>query len=185
MIVLSVDDPDDMATWHTFWNKIWGRASLPEPPARDGAEALAYLKRTTRDWPAVWQAQVDGTPDDDTENVTCFIDEMKYWVPVPFPGSGGGRVTLAGDAAHPMLIYRGQGLQHAIVDAVNYVDALVRIRDGQHGDDSDKIMEAYGAEVVERGAKAVTQSVQEATLAMDLESVGKMMMARQGHGKSA
>jgi 2-polyprenyl-6-methoxyphenol hydroxylase-like FAD-dependent oxidoreductase len=36
----------------------------------------------------------------------------------PLPSWGAGRVTLIGDAAHPMLPHTGQGAAQAIVDAV-------------------------------------------------------------------
>jgi 2-polyprenyl-6-methoxyphenol hydroxylase-like FAD-dependent oxidoreductase len=80
-----------------------------------------------------------------------------------------------GDAAHPMLPYRGQGFQHAVLDAHLIVEAL------QKGEG----LEAYNIEMVERGAKAVAQSLQEAELSVDLEGVKKSLMARQGFERTA
>ena len=37
-------------------------------------------------------------------------------------------ITLAGDAGHQMLPHRGQGLNHALQDAVHFVDALASVR---------------------------------------------------------
>ncbi|KAK1753678.1 hypothetical protein QBC47DRAFT_462450 [Echria macrotheca] len=177
-----VDDPEDKSTWTTFWVKIWrkGLASFPDPPSstRSGQEALAYLKKTTKNGLAPFQNQIDWAPEDGS--TVAFIDEMKTWTPfLPFD-THEGRVTLAGDAAHPMLVYRGQGFQHAIVDASNYVDALLKI---QAGGDREEIFNAYNAEMVERGAKAVEQSLKEAELSFDPESILKMTMVRRGHGK--
>jgi 2-polyprenyl-6-methoxyphenol hydroxylase-like FAD-dependent oxidoreductase len=95
----------------------------------------------------------------------------------------GGRITLAGDAAHPMLVFRGQGFQHAVLDAERYVQALISVRDGKSK--REKAVHAYTAEVVERGAKAVRQSLSEAELSMDLESVQKMLLAKMGHARTA
>jgi len=181
MVVMYVDDPEDKATWTTFWVKIWRRGVFPDPPANQGKEALAYLKETTTNLVEPFQSQIDWTPVEDG-NAVCFIDEMKTWEPVGTLESHGGRVVLAGDAAHPMLVYRGQGFQHAIMDADNYVDALTKVRDG--GEAKETVFATYNKEMVERGGKAVVQSLQEAELSMDLESVNKMLMVRQGHGKS-
>ncbi|KAK4450213.1 hypothetical protein QBC34DRAFT_77606 [Podospora aff. communis PSN243] len=178
--VMYVDDPEDKSTWTTFWVKIWKRGVFPDPPANQGREALAYLKETTKNLVEPFQSQVDWTPLEG--DAVCFIDEMKTWEPFGTLESHSGRVALAGDASHPMLVYRGQGFQHAIVDADNYVDALIKIRDA--GETKEAVFAAYNEEMVERGAKAVVQSLKEAELSMDLESVNKMLMVRQGHGKS-
>jgi 2-polyprenyl-6-methoxyphenol hydroxylase-like FAD-dependent oxidoreductase len=175
-----VDDPEDKSTWTTFWVKIWRRGVFPDSPASQGLEALAYLKETTKNLVEPFQSQLDWTPSDGS--ATCFIDEMKTWTPIAPLESHDGRVALAGDAAHPMLVYRGQGFQHAVVDADNYVNALLKIRDG--GESREAAIAAYNDEMVPRGATAVEQSLKEASLSMDLESVKKMMMARQGHGRS-
>jgi hypothetical protein len=45
-------------------------------------------------------------------------------------------------------------------------------------------MTAYDSEMIERSAKAVKQSLQEAEYSMNLETVGKMLMVKQGHGRS-
>jgi hypothetical protein len=51
--------------------------------------------------------------------------------------------------------------------------------------DRKAIMSAFDAEMIERTAKAVKQSLQEAEFSMNEETVSKMLMATQGHGRSA
>jgi len=170
--------PDDLSDWTTFWVKIWRKSLSPLPEGvRSGQAALDHLKATTRRLADPFQSFVDWSPD----GSECFIDEMKTWVPRPFDNRD-GRVTLAGDAAHPMLIYRGQGFQHAILDASQYLDALVKVSEGAGG--RAEAVSAYDADMIERGAKAVQQSLQEAEFSMNPETVHKMLMARQGHGRS-
>ncbi|CAK7233866.1 hypothetical protein SBRCBS47491_008756 [Sporothrix bragantina] len=172
------------ADWTTFWVKIW-KGQLDK--TIQGQDAIEMLKNSdsSKQLAAPFNLQIEWTP----EGSVCYIDEMKYWVPVPFGGleaTHDGRVTLAGDSAHPMLIYRGQGFQHAITDVDNYIKALVATRNA-NWDEAARRREfaAYDAEMIERGAKAVTQSVQEAALSFDVEKVSKMLMAKQGHGRSA
>lgn len=89
-----VPDPDDIATWTTFWAKIWKGESFNGR----GQAVLDYIRDKTTPAVGIFQSAVDWTPDPD--GVTA--DEMKYWIPKPWDNKG-GRVTLAGDAAHPML----------------------------------------------------------------------------------
>jgi hypothetical protein len=83
-----------MATWTVFWVKIWrgGATSL------HGQECLDYIKETTKNSFEPFQSMIDWT----TDGTRCDADEMKYWVPSAWDNHG-GRVTIIGDAAHPML----------------------------------------------------------------------------------
>lgn len=55
------------------------------------------------------------------------------------------------------------------------------VRPGQ----KETIMGDFDAELVARGRKAVLESLREAELSLDADSVASMFMARQGHGRSA
>ncbi|KAI8294813.1 hypothetical protein K4K57_012667 [Colletotrichum sp. SAR 10_99] len=79
---------------------------------------------------------------------------------------------------------RGQGLQHAIIDSDKYVKALILLR--KTGDTAmrEETMTLYGADVVARGCTAVAQSLSEAEKAMNKDTVSKMLMVMQGHGRS-
>jgi salicylate hydroxylase len=66
-----------------------------------------------------------------------------------------GRVTLLGDAAHPMLPYLGQGATAAIEDALVLARAL------QHNDDLDAALAAYEAERLPRASEQMRLSNQQ------------------------
>ncbi|KAK4444253.1 hypothetical protein QBC34DRAFT_498499 [Podospora aff. communis PSN243] len=174
--VMHADNPDDISTWAITWIKIWRRSKLPDPPAKNGAEALAWIKETTTGLAEPFQSQVQWT----TSGDDVFIDEMRVWVSKPWDTLK-GRVTLAGDAAHAQLVYRGQGYQNAILDADNFIKALISVRD--EGANREGAIKAYSDEAAERGAAAVSQSLKEADMSMDLESAMKMIMAKKGHAK--
>ncbi|KAM7202632.1 hypothetical protein V8F20_004421 [Naviculisporaceae sp. PSN 640] len=176
--VMDAPDPSDKSTWTAFWHKIWKGTAETLPVDRQGKEALNYLKETTKGLAGPFQALIDNTP----EGSPCFIDELKTWITRSFSRSPlAGRVTLAGDSAHPMLVYRGQGYQHAITDVRKYVDALRGIVFG--GEERVAVMAQFDADVVKRGSEAVVQSLKEAELSMSPETVSKMLMVRKGHGK--
>jgi hypothetical protein len=94
ILVMYVDNPTDTSTWTTFWVKIWKGASVN----LQGEEAIRYIKDNNSGLCEPIKSAIDWTPD----GSPCNIDEMKYWVPVPWENHS-GRVTLVGDAAHPML----------------------------------------------------------------------------------
>ncbi|KAG6038656.1 hypothetical protein E4U41_003972 [Claviceps citrina] len=175
--VMSISNARDRSTWTTFWTKIWRGKSLN----LCGEQALEYVKNNTPPLRDVFQSAIEWTP----QNSSVYINEMKYWIPTPWDNLG-GRVTLAGDAAHPMLIYRGQGFQHSITDVGNYVETLTRLGLAGDGDAlRAKALMDYDAEMIGRGSKAVQQSLEEAEKALDPDKVKDMLMVTRGHAKSA
>ncbi|KAL8716228.1 MAG: hypothetical protein Q9220_000133 [cf. Caloplaca sp. 1 TL-2023] len=80
-----------------------------------------------------------------------------------------GRVTLAGDAAHPMTYHRGQGLNNAIQDAFNLCEALNQ--HFEHGKDLSEVISGYEKEVQERGRAAVISSGENSVMIHDWEQL--------------
>lgn len=96
---------------------------------------------------------------DDTP--TAWYGKLQHWDPLS-PGNRwenqDGRVTLAGDAAHPMTFQRGQGLNHAITDALKLVQAIERHWYGGNEFDQEervKAIEGYENEMVARTSEEV------------------------------
>lgn len=71
-----------------------------------------------------------------------------------------GRVTLAGDSAHAMTMFRGEGANHGILDAALLVDALAKVHSGELT--QREAVEAYEAELRPRARVAVLKSRQAA-----------------------
>ncbi|KAI8627206.1 FAD/NAD(P)-binding domain-containing protein [Xylariaceae sp. FL1651] len=82
--------------------------------------------------------------------VTVYRDAEILSLPV-------GKVTLVGDAVHPMTPFRGEGGMHAIRDALNLSRALsyINIYDSNL---TQSTLESYQREILERGHKAVALS---------------------------
>ena len=77
--------------------------------------------------------------------VLCDREPVENWVD--------GRVTLLGDAAHPMLQYMAQGACMAMEDAVCLSHTMA-----EYPDDLDKALEAYRSRRVLRTARVQLQS---------------------------
>jgi 2-polyprenyl-6-methoxyphenol hydroxylase-like FAD-dependent oxidoreductase len=94
--VQNVLDPEDPTTWSFSISSSWvGQLD----PTLDNAGRLAALKQKIGDnCGEPFKSAIEWIPDDDT---TTIMGRISYWVTEPWDNHG-GRVTLAGDAAHPM-----------------------------------------------------------------------------------
>ena len=127
-----------------------------------GARGLAELKGLAIHLAEPWKSSLLWIPD----NTDVTYSSVSYW-PTREWNSHGGRITLAGDSAHPVPPHRGQGLNHGIADAHNFVQAALEIRDGVKA--RDVAIEEYNAELVKRGADEVETSRRNALLVHDFE----------------
>lgn len=122
---LSLHDGDDVEhpeNW-TFFHYI----SFPEKRDvvnnRTMREHVAHQKELARRFVDRWRSVFEWMPDDSE----VWYSKLRNWDP-SLPNhqwdNRQGRVTLAGDAAHPMTVQRGQGLNHAIWDACTACKAI-------------------------------------------------------------
>ncbi|KAL1874226.1 hypothetical protein Daus18300_003590 [Diaporthe australafricana] len=69
-----------------------------------------------------------------------------------------GRVTLLGDAAHPMTPFRGEGGVHAIKDALSLSRFLAQLAPSPTSFQCSQLIESYHKEMLPRGVEAVKLS---------------------------
>jgi hypothetical protein len=62
---------------------------------------------------------------------------------------------------------------------------LIQLRGNNDASVRERAVSAHDAELIERGAKAVKQSLQEAEYSLDINTIQKMLMVTKGHGRSA
>ena len=170
LLALDVPDPKDPAGWtfqvnHTWWGSP-GAAELQDSQAR-----LKLLKERCAKMCEPFRTMGLGLD----ENTKLPADPAVQWVPIPWDNRN-GMVTLAGDAAHPMLPRmqfrrenyvdadigsdRGQGLNSALRDANYLVDAVKRAVLG--GATLKETITIYEEEMRTRGAQEVHLSLESA-----------------------
>lgn len=121
-----------------------------EVPESD-AERIAVMKRRAQEFHPTLKAIVDGIPADTPITEISLQDwPCQEW------DNHSGRVTLAGDAAHAMTMYRGEAANHGILDARNLCRALTAASSGQSS--LKEAVDGYEAELRERTAPAVLLS---------------------------
>ncbi|GKZ17223.1 hypothetical protein AbraCBS73388_007275 [Aspergillus brasiliensis] len=147
--VADIRNPDAPDTWvFQFTLSIW---TDEDPPASEEERRhlfRAYLSTYCEPYKSVaaWLS-------DDTQ---ISGEKFHYWGNITPWTNHGGRVTLAGDAAHPMVPFRAQGLNNALEDARLYVDAITRVVHG--GQDLESNIKAYDDSAYTRGSMDIKLS---------------------------
>ncbi|KAJ4989192.1 hypothetical protein SVAN01_05271 [Stagonosporopsis vannaccii] len=177
-----VADPQDPSTWTFFFYVSW-RSSLEEQARTRGwtdAQRVQQQKELAASFCEPWKSALEWTADD----APAWYLGLTDWDPGAeghaWDGRG-GRVTLVGDACHPMTYQRGQGLNHSVTDAGKLRDALVKIREGA---DRAAAMGEFEEEMVRRGGTEVRDGTANTDMLHDWERIKESPLFRKGMQKS-
>ncbi|KAK5462741.1 hypothetical protein LTS15_002453 [Exophiala xenobiotica] len=153
IFLLDKPDLDKPESWIFYFLATWPKQDTNDgenTTTADDVNLADEFRMRAEDWADPFKSAVDWMPKDIKAKAVPF----KIWAP---PVSGwdtpGGRVTLAGDAAHSMTFHRGQGANNAIRDSKVFVDAMVKVKSGEM-----TLVEAiaeYDGDVVPRGKQEV------------------------------
>jgi salicylate hydroxylase len=136
-------------------------------PVRAGAE-IAVVVIAREDWQGRdWEAEADnaalfarlGDFHADLTEVLVRVAQWRKWALYrlpPLPRWSAGRITLMGDAAHPMLPYLAQGGVLALEDAVVLSDCL-----DAHPDDEASAFRAFEAKRRARAQRVQAMSLRQ------------------------
>jgi len=173
--IQDVPDANKPETWQYQIMPTW----LADGKTHEGgAKGLVELKEVAAHLAEPWKSSLLWIPDD--TDVT--YSSVSYWPTIEWD-SQHGTLTLAGDSAHPVPPHRGQGLNHGIADAHNFIKAVLDIKNGTRT--KGVAIEEYNAELVKRGADEVETSRRNALLVHDFEKfMDSPVLNKQGYGKS-
>ncbi|MCJ1360449.1 MAG: hypothetical protein MMC33_010454 [Icmadophila ericetorum] len=154
---------EDKQSAHGYWMFSW--------PDKDGEnhdtfwttkasqkELLDFALENSKDFDPNLNQLIRLTKLKDIYQPTLHVQD---WVPIDLPM---GRVTLLGDAVHPMSMFRGEGGNNAMMDGINLANVLNKalaftesMRVGIKMD-VQATLKKYEAEMLERGREAVLKS---------------------------
>lgn len=197
-IVLDTPDPYDGSTWiFQLGFDVWDTSdafkhstadsSLLTPHLPDSKARVAHMKSLAVDFCEPFRSSVEWVKDD-TQISPDRIKHLPKVEPWSGPLAQKGKVVLAGDAAHPMSPYRGQGLNNAVLDVVGLMDGIYGVvgvnKNGTstHGarPGLQETMEKYGAEVRQRGQEEISVSAEQAYAVHHLDHFMKSPVMSKG-----
>ena len=160
----------------TFFHYI----SFPEPKdminTKSKSELVVHQKELASKFADPFKSAFEWMPND---SEFVWYGKMNHWDPSEPDhkwDNHGGRVTLAGDAAHPMTFQRGQGLNHAITDAVKLCNAIT----GFWHQGARAELSAYEKEMISRGGEEVRLSAKNTEMVHDWEQVMQSPIFKSG-----
>ncbi|KAI9658620.1 MAG: hypothetical protein M1821_002180 [Bathelium mastoideum] len=158
LAALDVPDPDRPQDWR-FQNYLTWSGPPYKKDFSCPEDVRKFFRETVSRFCEPFCTAAQGISDD----ADLPVDAGYQWSPRPW-NNRDGRMTLAGDAAHPMLPHRGQGLNNAMQDAAEFVEAM---RKSAYGDLSLRsAVGAYEESMIPRGASEVELSLQTANMSV-------------------
>ncbi|KJZ77298.1 hypothetical protein HIM_03619 [Hirsutella minnesotensis 3608] len=130
------------------------------------ADRVAEMKRRADGFHPTLRAVVESIP----PSSAVMEIGMHDWPCQPWDNCE-GRVTLVGDAAHAMTMYRGEAANHGILDAFYLSRALDLVYRGEQA--QKKAIDDYEAEMTQRASPAVLLSRQACLDAHDFEGLNE------------
>ncbi|KAK6368209.1 hypothetical protein LTS17_009950 [Exophiala oligosperma] len=176
--IQDVKDPGDPTTFLFQQLLSWpGRPHAEDFP--DQRSKVEFVKEKARIYAEPWKSAGLNIPED-TE---LHVDRIAIWKPdvtVDWASSCPlwPHVAVAGDAAHSMPPFRGQGLNNALTDAERIVSELVEVK---HGIKSlGEAVRSYESEMKARGAKEVEISTVQSRMVHNWDTLMGSPMMKAG-----
>jgi 2-polyprenyl-6-methoxyphenol hydroxylase-like FAD-dependent oxidoreductase len=150
-------DPRDPECWTFFFYISWP-SSLKEQEDTahwSNAQRLQQVKGFAQSFTDPFRSAFEWLSDD--HPVWCMgLSDFDPGAEAHRWDSHGGRVTVAGDAAHAMTYQRGQGLNHSVTDAAKLVEAVDAFALGKTS--RQAAIASYEEEMIERAGGEVRLS---------------------------
>ncbi|KAF2858090.1 putative monooxygenase [Piedraia hortae CBS 480.64] len=137
------------------------------------AERLALIKEKSQSLAEPARSAFLWIPED----TLVHRADISYWITQPWENHG-GRLTLLGDAAHPMPPYRGQGLNHCVCDTSELLAAFDEVCN--YKSSLEQAISKYEADLVPRGSEEVKCSVENGKMLHDWDKVRESPVFKDG-----
>lgn len=166
-----------MAEWEFTFMCSWSQVEPVNFP--DGKAIIADLKQRAQSLSQPFCGFFEAIDDEER----AWANHLPYWPTQRWEGHPArGKVTLAGDAAHPMTPHRGQGLNNAILDCRDFVKA-VEAMPGRTGEALRAAVARYEESMWERGHYAVMSSLENSVAVHDWAMLMDSPLMREGVAK--
>ncbi|KFY24346.1 hypothetical protein V493_05297 [Pseudogymnoascus sp. VKM F-4281 (FW-2241)] len=151
--IQEVPDPEDPSTW-SF------QLQITSHKGEDDVTLLANIKKKAETFAEPFRSANLWIP----EGTPVRENKIFSWVPIPWDDRN-ARITLAGDAAHPMTFQRGQGMNHGIADAASIVTKLKTALNERSN--IKTAVKSYNTEMIDRAGAEVVCSLENTEMLHD------------------
>ena len=175
--IQDVKDPNAPETW-LFQNVIsWiGQPRAEDFP--DAASRMKFWKEKAQNFAEPWRSVGKDLPDD----LPVIVDRTTVWRPtMDWTQKFGHRVTLAGDAAHPMPPHRGQGLNNALQDAAVLAEELKAVKAGEKS--LSEAVAAFEKDMKQRTLQEIPISIAQAQMVHSYDTLMNAPFFKHGMNK--
>lgn len=141
----------------------------PVEIARDHKDRIKWMKNVSKGWIEPFREIVQSIPDD----AEVKIVNLEDWPPVKGAwNNADGRVTLIGDAAHAMTMYRGEAANHGVADVTEFLQQFLPEKHTNGVPSLKERVDAYESGMIARANPAVLRSRKACMDAHDYTKVG-------------
>jgi 2-polyprenyl-6-methoxyphenol hydroxylase-like FAD-dependent oxidoreductase len=175
--IQDVKDPNAPDTW-LFQNVIsWiGQPRAEDLP--DAASRMKFWKEKAQNFAEPWRSVGKDLPDD----LPVIVDRTTVWRPsMDWTQKFGHRVTLAGDAAHPMPPHRGQGLNNALQDAAVLAEELKAVKANEKS--LSEAVAAFEKDMKQRTLQEIPISIAQAQMVHSYDTLMNAPFFKHGMNK--
>jgi 2-polyprenyl-6-methoxyphenol hydroxylase-like FAD-dependent oxidoreductase len=175
--IQDVPDSSDPSTWTFQVMQSWLDSSVPaDVDLSTAGGRISLFKKRAEEWAEPWRSA--GRAVDPA--TVLPLDKGTYWERAARWDNRNGKMTLCGDAAHPMTPHRGQGLNNALQDAANFVAAMQKVYGSSEGQALKHAVDEYDAEVLERGVLEMGISLKQTLFIHDWDTLMQSPMVKMG-----
>jgi len=136
----------------------------------DKTQALAWFKKDFTEWDNIWHELFEN-------GGTTFIPIPIYCMPLDQTWQALPNLTMLGDAAHLMPPFAGEGVNMAMLDAVELSDCLCN----RNFDNIQTAIAFYENQMRKRAAEAAQESLENGGKMHSADSLQKMLAFFSGH----
>ncbi|KAK7728370.1 hypothetical protein SLS63_006599 [Diaporthe eres] len=171
--IQDVPDPSAPETW--TYQVIMSWIHNPLPHSENNYEGrMKFFKKRAEEWAEPWRTAGRLVKED----TKIPMDAGTYWEKARKWDNRQGRMTISGDAAHPMTPHRGQGLNNALQDSSNFVAAMIHVDKGEKT--LADAIDAYDNEVLERGMLEMEISLKQTMFIHNWDTLMQSPMVKMG-----
>lgn len=136
---------------------------------KDKSQALAWFKKDFAEWSIIWQ-------DLFANDKSTFIPRPQYYMPLDQTWDAQPNITIIGDSAHLMPPYAGEGVNMAMLDALELCESLTN----NNFTDTKSAIENYEIQMRNRASETTRITLEQTSSLHSTDALKNMLKMFEG-----